>query len=148
MHHSFVRAVGARVTWRLLAAFAVALPVWAAGSAPSLSASQGYDTSDCVAIDRSRSNSGWDQIDFRNVCNAQIFVIYCGELQFNQNVCDGSRRSSYYSHSINLRAGQRHTVDVQSGGWLRWGACGGSIGFENDGHFTDDDRGYYSCLAR
>jgi hypothetical protein len=129
-----------------LSIVAVVLLLLAGPAVPSAEARQSYDASDCVAAQRSRSMSGWDQIAFRNVCDGQIFIIYCGQLQFNRNVCDGSRASSYFSHSINLRAGQSHTVDVQSGGWLEWGACEGSIGFENNGHFSDDNRGTYSCL--
>ncbi|PWK62150.1 hypothetical protein [Roseicyclus mahoneyensis] len=110
-------------------------------------ANPGRAAGDCVRANRVTSAYS-DRMEFTNVCNVSVFVIYCGDTANPGPFCQGSRNSNYYSHSLILRAGATASAALQRGGRIMWGACEGTIGFGNDGNFTDSPDGRYTCLAR
>lgn len=112
-------------------------------------ANPGRDASNCVRTERRNgATSNADEITLRNVCDRQIFVIYCGNLPWDDRNCSGGSHSSFFTHSVNLRPGQTNGVMIRKGGRIYTGACEGTISFGNRGHFTDSQNGSYRCLAK
>jgi hypothetical protein len=131
----------------LAAVLTILLAVIALVAPTQADANPGRTASNCVSLTRS-STSYSDQIRARNTCRSTIFVIYCGDTAGGGPFCQGSRNSVYYSHTFILRPGATHTVGLRRGGRFNWGACEGTIGFGNEGHFRDSRDGRYTCLRR
>lgn len=116
-------------------------------AASQVSANPGVIADHCVYVTK-RSMHSHTSYRFENDCNYNIFVFYCGNITTHSGFCNGSRGANYYTHSFNLRPGAAMNFGVERNGTLHWGACEGSIGFSNDGHFNDDRNGRYWCLRR
>ena len=127
----------------------VASVLLAAGLLPAAEAvaNPGRPAPQCVQITRTQSSYS-DSYRATNTCNVPVFVIYCGDTPGSSSACSGSRNSVYYSHTFILRPGMHHSFGVRRNGRMQWGACEGTIGFGNQGHFRDDRSGNYWCLRR
>jgi len=132
----------------LLSVFAVVLASSGA-YAQSTPSNPGKVADHCVNIETKKAQYG-DTVyyDMRNSCDQTIFVIYCGDVVGSNRRCDGGSKSVYYTHSKILRPGISSQAAIRGNGQFHWGACIGSIGFGNEGHFQDFPDGRYTCLAR
>ncbi len=83
-----------------------------------------------------------------NNCSDQVFVIWCGDLQYSNQRCGDGPKGGYFTHSDNLRPGQSKDLAVKSNGRFSYGACYGTISFGNSGEYRDYPNGNYDCLPR
>jgi hypothetical protein len=92
------------------------------------------------------ARSGDGKVTFRNTCNEQIFVIWCGDLKYTKKRCGDGPKGGFYTHSDNIGAGEEKEVAVD--GNYRFAACKGGISFGNDGTYIDNPNGGFKCLKR
>jgi hypothetical protein len=136
-----------RVTSFAVASAVALLGGVATGVATPAKANSGESRSSCIQANRV-SHGYSDSMKFTNVCGTPVFIIYCGETLSGGPSCQGGRNSNYFTHSLNVRPGMTASAALRKGGDIRWGACDGTIGFGNDGYFTDSPDGRYGCLPR
>lgn len=84
---------------------------------------------------------------FTNVCDHNVYVMYCTEgKKTSGKYCGdytGSKglKGSFYTHSFNLKVGKNKSKYKPKG--IRYGACKGMTGFGRN--FTDNKDGTYVC---
>lgn len=88
-----------------------------------------------------------DKLYFTNVCDYNIYVMYCTtEVKTSGKYCGdyaGSKgeKGSYYTHTFNLKVGTEDYKWKPRG--IKYGACKGMTGFGRQ--FSDYEDGRYSC---
>ena len=83
-----------------------------------------------------------------NNCSEQVFILWCGDLQYSNQRCGNGPKGGYYTHSDNLRPGQSKDLAVKPNGHFMYAACFGGISFGNSGEYRDYPNGNYDCLPR
>lgn len=105
----------------------------------SHSMNTGKSAMQCVSV----SQKG-DDVEFRNTCDKQIFVVWCGDLKYTKQKCgDGPKGNSYYTHSNNIQAGAAISTSVS--GQYHYAACEGGIAFGKD-EIQDRPDGSFTCI--
>ena len=108
----------------------------------------------CLTVTRAAhkySPDKYETVTFKNQCNKQIFLLWCGNLRFYTGNTCGTKTSSgvYYSSSTNMipdELSQTQKKEVLKGGQIEYAACYGGIGFCNNGDYKDYPDGSFECL--
>ncbi len=101
-------------------------------------ANPGQDAKDCLTV-----TNGNEKAVFHNSCDERIFVLWCGQLKYSDKGCGDGPDGGFYTHSINIDAGQDHEIDVK--GEYTYASCRGGIDFGNS-KYKDFPDGSYQCL--
>jgi len=102
---------------------------------------------DDTAMDCVKTQWEGNNYIFKNVCDYNVFVMYCTEgKKTTGKFCGdytGSEglKGSFYTHTFNLKAGKKQSKYKPAG--IRYGACKGMTGFGR--YFTDHKDGSYVC---
>jgi hypothetical protein len=105
----------------------------------STSMNTGKSAMQCVSVTRNN-----DDVEFRNTCDKQIFVVWCGDLKYAKEKCgDGPKGNSYYTHSNNIKPGTSIRTSVS--GQYHYAACEGGIAFGKD-EIHDRPDGSFTCI--
>jgi len=103
----------------------------------------GKSAMNCLSITKDNNSRNQTKVYLRNRCNKKIFYFYCGDLKYTRKRCGD--KANYYTHSNNLRPGQKGSFVLRKGGRYQYGACVGGIGFSNGGTFRSRG-GRFTCL--
>jgi hypothetical protein len=93
-----------------------------------------------------RTQGADGKVIFSNICDQKIFIIYCGDLKYSKQRCGNGPNGGFYTHSRNLEPGQSYDEAID--GQYSFAACVGGISFGNDGEYTDEPNGNFTCLRR
>ncbi len=102
---------------------------------------------DTSAMDCVKTKWEGNNYTFKNVCDYNVFVMYCTEgKKTTGKYCGdytGSKglKGSFYTHTFNLKAGKKQSKYKPRG--IRYGVCKGMTGFGR--YFTDHKDGSYVC---
>ena len=72
-------------------------------------------------------------LTFRNRCNFNVFVLWCGDLQYSKKRCGDGPRNSYYTQSANIAPHGKNETTIRNRGSYRYAACKGKIGWGSKG---------------
>ena len=117
--------------------------LWVLGLLSALNVSY----ADTSAMNCVKTNWECNNYVFRNICDYNVFVMYCTEgKKTTGKFCGdytGSKglKGSFYTHTFNLKSGKKQSKYKPSG--IRYGACKGMTGFGRQ--FTDYKDGSYVC---
>lgn len=90
------------------------------------------------------NNSNYDNLEFKNRCNTDIFVVWCGDLKYSDKQC--GKGKNFYTHSANIRPHGNYTTTIKSNGSFKYASCKGKIGFGTKGiTHPSSDRGRFRC---
>ena len=86
------------------------------------------------------------ELIFRNRCDHEIFIAYCGDFKFHDRDCgDGEQ---YYTHATpEIEAGGYEDLTLAIDGHYEYAACKGGHGFDISEWFRADADGDFRCLA-
>lgn len=108
---------------------------------------RGQSAMDCVAVSAGAEQPQGVEVVFTNNCDEQIFMIWCGDLQFSEDKCGDGPDGHYYTHSDNIEPGMSNEIRLKSGGSYQFASCYGGISFGNSGEYTDEPDGSFTCHA-
>ena len=97
----------------------------------------GKSAMNCIKTSQSGS-----KFTFKNTCNYNIFVVWCGDLKYSKKRCGDGKGGRYYTHSNNIKPFDNRSADIE--GKINFAACKGQIGFGRKG-FIDYPNGSYKC---
>jgi hypothetical protein len=117
-----------------------ALAILCAVGGHAMAKNSGESAHTCVSNDRMGN--------IVNNCGEQVFIIWCGNLQYSNKACGDGPNGSYFTHSNNLKPGASETIKVKPGGQYFLGSCFGGISFGNSGEYEDSPNGSYTCLPK
>ncbi len=119
-------------------------------SLSAFAGNRGEEAMRCITESQGEEQPNGVEMLVTNTCDEQVFILWCGDLEFDRKGCgDGpssDTSSGFYTHSTNLEPGQSNGIRLKNGGSYNYAACFGGIGFGNDGHYTDNSDGSFTCL--
>lgn len=87
-----------------------------------------------------------EKLVFRNRCNHEIFIAYCGDFKFYDQDCGDGKE--YYTHATpEIEAGGTEELTLAINGHYEYAACKGGHGFDISEWFRADGDGDFRCLA-
>lgn len=96
------------------------------------------------AMDCVRATTVSDKVTFRNLCDKQIFIVWCGEVNGSDKRCGRGPRDQYYTDKANLHPFGRQVVTIN--GQYQYAACVGKINKITEGITAySDEKGDFSC---
>lgn len=115
-------------------------------SGQTLAENRGESAMDCLIVSDGAEQPSGVEIVFTNQCDEQIFMLWCGELQFSERRCGDGPNGGFYTQSDNLQANASNEIRIKAGTSYHYAACYGGISFGNSGEYTDNPDGGFVCL--
>lgn len=115
-------------------------------SGQALAENRGASAMDCLIVSDGAEQPNGVEVVFTNQCDEQIFMLWCGELQFSEDRCGDGPNAGFYTHSDNIKPGTSNEIRIKAGSNYQYAACYGGISFGNSGEYTDNSDGSFVCL--